>query len=124
MNEIEHFDVAILGSGFSGLGMAIRLLQRGHHHFVVLERADEVGGTWHYNSYPGCACDVPSHLYSFSFAQRRDWSRLCSPQEEILTYLQGVARDQGVEGLVSTGTEVEGCQFSDETRRWTVSAAD
>src|SRR4051812_15615786 len=61
-------DVAILGSGFSGLGMAIRLEQEGFHDFVVLERGDEVGGTWHYNTYPGCACDVPSHLYSFSFA--------------------------------------------------------
>src|SRR5438270_2571225 len=67
MNENEHVDIAILGSGFSGLGMAVRLRQQGLHDFVVLERGDEVGGTWWYNTYPGCACDVPSHLYSFSF---------------------------------------------------------
>jgi cation diffusion facilitator CzcD-associated flavoprotein CzcO len=65
---ISDVDVAIVGSGFSGLGAAIRLRHAGHQDFVVLERGDDVGGTWHYNTYPGCGCDVPSHLYSFSFA--------------------------------------------------------
>ena len=71
-------DVAIVGSGFSGLGMAIRLKQQGNDDFVVLERDDEVGGTWSANTYPGCACDVPSHLYSFSFAPNPDWSQTYS----------------------------------------------
>src|SRR5581483_8739149 len=66
--HIPHVRVAILGAGFSGLGMAIRLKQRGQHDFVVIEKASDIGGTWRDNTYPGCACDVPSHLYSFSFA--------------------------------------------------------
>ncbi len=90
----------------------------------LLERAEGVGGTWHFNTYPGCACDVPSHMYSYSFEQRRGWSRLCSPQEEILDYVHQVARDYGIDRLVQTGTEVTACEYSDEQRRWTVSAAD
>ena len=71
--------MAIVGSGFAGLGMAIRLREAGIEDFVVLEKADDVGGTWRDNSYPGCACDVPSHLYSFSFAPNPDWTRTFSP---------------------------------------------
>ena len=71
--------VAIVGSGFSGIGLAIRLRKAGVEDFAVLERGDGVGGTWHYNTYPGCACDVPSNLYSFSFAPNPDWSRTYSP---------------------------------------------
>ena len=75
----SHTRIAVVGSGFSGLCMAIRLKQEGIDDFVVLERADEVGGTWRDNTYPGAACDVPSHLYSFSFAPNPDWSRSFSP---------------------------------------------
>ena len=85
-----HVHVAIIGSGFSGLGTAIRLKQEGMNDFIVLERASEVGGTWRDNTYPGCACDVPSHLYSFSFAPNPDWSRAFSPQPEIFSYLRHV----------------------------------
>ena len=88
--------VVIVGAGFGGLAAAIELTRHGFTDVTVLERAPGIGGTWHYNDYPGCACDVPSHLYSFSFAQRRHWSRLCSPQAEILRYLEEVARDEGV----------------------------
>src|SRR5215210_3875066 len=85
LRAMDNFDVdiAIIGSGFSGLGMAIRLKRQGVEDFVVLERGDDVGGTWHYNTYPGCACDVPSHLYSFSFAPNAGWSRTYSRQPEI-----------------------------------------
>ena len=83
--------VAIVGTGFSGLGMAIRLKQEGEHDFVLLERADDIGGTWRDNTYPGCRCDVPSHLYSFSFAPNPNWSSTFSPQPEILDYLQDCA---------------------------------
>ena len=76
----RHVQVAIVGSGFAGLGMAIRLKQQGMDDFVVLERADDVGGTWRDNHYPGCQCDVPSHLYSFSFAPNPAWSRTFSRQ--------------------------------------------
>lgn len=74
----EHVRVAVIGSGFGGLGAAVRLRREGITDFVVLERADSVGGTWRDNSYPGCACDVPSHLYSFSFAPNPDWPRTFS----------------------------------------------
>src|SRR5512132_52906 len=83
----ENVAVAVIGTGFAGLGMAIRLRQMGVEDFVVLERADEVGGTWRDNTYPGCQCDVPSHLYSFSFAPNPEWSRTFSHQSEIWEYL-------------------------------------
>src|SRR5438552_415169 len=74
-----HVRVAILGAGFSGLGMAIRLKQTGRDDFIVVEQASEIGGTWRDNTYPGCACDIPSHLYSFSFALNPTWSHTFSP---------------------------------------------
>src|SRR5579883_1850352 len=70
---IQHFHIAILGTGFSGLGMAIKLKQQGQEDFVVIEKAADIGGTWRDNTYPGCACDIPSHLYSFSFALNPNW---------------------------------------------------
>ena len=101
--------VVIVGAGFGGIGAAIELRRHGFHDVVILDRAPELGGTWFYNDYPGAACDVPSHLYSFSFAQRRDWPRLCSPRDEILGYLREVAREHGVERLVVPDTEVTRC---------------
>ena len=88
--------VVVVGSGFAGLGMAIRLKEAGIDDFVVLERAADLGGTWRDNSYPGCACDVPSHLYSFSFALNPDWSRSFSPQAEIWSYLRRCAQRAGI----------------------------
>jgi cation diffusion facilitator CzcD-associated flavoprotein CzcO len=116
--------VVIVGAGFGGIAAAIELRRHGYTDVTVLERGPEIGGTWHYNSYPGCACDVPSHLYSFSFAQRRDWSRLCSPQEEILRYIQQVAREHGVADWVSTGVEVSSCAWDEDACRWTLTSAD
>jgi cation diffusion facilitator CzcD-associated flavoprotein CzcO len=113
--------VVIVGAGFGGLAAAIELRRHGFTDVAVLERAPRIGGTWYYNDYPGCACDVPSHLYSFSFAQRRDWSRLCSPQGEILEYLTAVARDHDVDRLVVCGAEVVSCKWDDG---WTVTCAD
>src|SRR5687767_6735576 len=95
-STVTETDIVIVGSGFGGLGMAIRLLQSGVRDFVVLERAGDVGGTWRDNTYPGCACDVQSHLYSFSFAPNPDWSRTFSPGWEIQEYLQRCAREYGV----------------------------
>src|SRR4051794_18755658 len=113
--------VVIVGAGFGGIAAAIELLRHGFRDLVILERAGEIGGTWHYNGYPGSACDVPSHLYSFSFAQRRDWTRLCSPRDEILAYLKGVAREYGVDRLVTARTEVERCAWDG---RWSVTSTD
>src|ERR671913_205088 len=95
-SSVPHVRVAIVGSGFGGLGTAIRLRQEGIDSFVVLERAADVGGVWRDNVYPGCACDVQSHLYSFSFAPNPDWTHSYSRQPEIWSYLQRCARDFGV----------------------------
>jgi cation diffusion facilitator CzcD-associated flavoprotein CzcO len=116
--------VVIVGAGFGGLAAAIELRRHGFTDVTVLERAPGIGGTWRYNDYPGCACDVPSHLYSFSFAQRRHWSRICSPQAEILRYLEEVAREERVLGLVRLGVDVVSCRFDATSFEWTVSSAD
>ena len=112
--------VAIVGAGFSGLGMAIRLKQAGMDHFVVLERGDDVGGTWRDNVYPGCQCDVPSHLYSFSFAPNPAWSRTYSCQPEIQAYLQRCAREFGVLPHVRFRSEVQSAAWDEGKRRWRV----
>jgi cation diffusion facilitator CzcD-associated flavoprotein CzcO len=114
----------IVGAGFGGIGMAIELRKHGITDVTILERAPGIGGTWWHNTYPGAACDVPSHLYSFSYAQRRDWSRICSLQDEILDYLQSVARDFDVADLVVGNTEVESCTWDDHARQWTVASSD
>jgi cation diffusion facilitator CzcD-associated flavoprotein CzcO len=116
----EAYDIVIVGSGFSGLGMAIRLKQAGAHDFVVLERADEVGGTWQANTYPGCACDVPSHLYSFSFAPNPEWTQTYSPQPEIWDYLRRTADEFGVRPHVRLNTAVDSATWLDEERRWEI----
>jgi cation diffusion facilitator CzcD-associated flavoprotein CzcO len=118
--SLTHMKVVIVGAGVGGIATAIELRRHGFRNLTVLEAAPELGGTWHYNTYPGCACDVPSHLYSFSYAQRRDWSRLCSPQPEILGYLRGVARAQGVEGAVVPNTRVQRARWDSEQRRWEI----
>src|SRR3954464_11152421 len=106
--------VAIIGSGFSGIGLAIRLRQEGVEDFVVLERNEGVGGTWWANTYPGCACDVPSHLYSFSFAANPGWTRTYSRQPEIREYLPRVVSEHGVTPLIRLDTEVQGARWIHE----------
>jgi len=116
--------VIVVGAGFGGIAAAIELRRHGIEDVTILERAPELGGTWYYNTYPGCACDVASQLYSFSFAQRRDWKRVCSPAAEIHEYLREVARDYGVEELIHTGTTVTGCSWDSERCRWVVETAE
>ncbi len=116
----DQVDVAVIGSGFSGLGMAIRLKQEGLDDFVVLERGDEVGGTWHFNTYPGCACDVPSHLYSYSFALNPDWSETYSRQPEIGAYLRRCADDFGVRPQIRLGCQVTSAAWDEEDGRWDI----
>src|SRR6478672_7529789 len=91
----REVDTLIIGSGFAGLGAAVKLSQEGKTNFLVLERGSDVGGTWRDNTYPGAACDVPSHLYSYSFALNPTWSRSFSPQPEIQSYIQDVAERSG-----------------------------
>jgi cation diffusion facilitator CzcD-associated flavoprotein CzcO len=111
-------DIAIIGAGFSGLGTAIRLRQQGLEDFVVLERHDDVGGTWWANTYPGCACDVPSHLYSFSFAPNPGWSQTYSPQPEIRAYLQRLAHEHDLYRSIRLGTTVTEAAWDDDAGRW------
>ncbi|MBB5872999.1 cation diffusion facilitator CzcD-associated flavoprotein CzcO [Allocatelliglobosispora scoriae] len=113
-------DIAIVGAGFGGLAAAIRLKQRGHHDFVVLEKADEVGGTWRDNTYPGCACDVPSHLYSFSFALNPGWSDTFSGQAEIWAYLRGCVEKFGVTPHLRLGHTVGDAAWDERSQRWHV----
>ena len=113
-----HVRIAVLGAGFSGLGMSIRLKRAGIDDFVVLERAEQVGGTWHYNTYPGCQCDVPSHLYSFSFALNPDWSRTYSTQPEIWKYLRDCADRYGVPPHIRFGHEVLSAAWDEEGKVW------
>jgi cation diffusion facilitator CzcD-associated flavoprotein CzcO len=113
-------EIAIVGSGFSGLGMAIRLKQDGQDDFVVLERDDEVGGTWWANTYPGCACDVPSHLYSFSFELNPEWTRTYSRQGEIRDYLRRCADKYGIRPHLRLRTTVTGADWDEDAKRWEI----
>jgi cation diffusion facilitator CzcD-associated flavoprotein CzcO len=115
-----HLRVAIVGGGFGGLGAAIRLSQRGVRDFLVFERADDLGGTWRDNAYPGCACDVPSHLYSFSFAPNPRWTRSFSSQPEIWEYLRDCARRFGILPRLRLGHEVRQLAWDQARRRWQV----
>ncbi|HNL36602.1 MAG TPA: NAD(P)/FAD-dependent oxidoreductase, partial [Agitococcus sp.] len=97
MNTISpDYQIIVIGTGFSGLGMGIALKKAGINDFAILEKANDVGGTWRDNHYPGCACDVQSHLYSFSFEPNPNWSRMYAPQPEIKKYLQHCARKYGL----------------------------
>jgi cation diffusion facilitator CzcD-associated flavoprotein CzcO len=113
----------IVGSGFSGLAMAAELRRAGIDDFVILERADALGGTWRDNHYPGCACDVPSHLYSFSFAPKRDWSRAFAPQEEIRAYLERCADDLDLRRHLRLGREIVAASWDEARGLWTVRAS-
>lgn len=118
--SVERPGVLIVGAGLGGLGMAIKLLQSGHPDFVVLEKADAVGGTWRENTYPGAGCDVASVMYSYSFAPDRRWSRLYAGQPEILDYINRVAKDYNLEGYIRFGTEAVSYEFDEAEDRWSV----
>ncbi|CAN5633861.1 NAD(P)/FAD-dependent oxidoreductase [soil metagenome] len=118
--DARHTRVLILGTGFAGLAMAANLKRTGQHDFLLLERAPAVGGTWRDNTYPGCACDVPSLLYSFSFAQNPEWSDTFSPQPEIWAYLQDVASREGVLPHCRFDHVVTEARWDDHERRWHV----
>src|SRR5262245_35855026 len=114
----EPLSVVIVGAGFGGIGMAIRLKRAGIDDVVVLEKASELGGTWRDNVYPGAACDIPSNLYSFSFERKRNWSRKFPPQEEILRYLADCAAKYDIKPRF--GAEVEEAVFDEERGVWQV----
>ncbi len=118
-----HVRVAIVGAGFSGLGLAICLKQKGIEDFVVLERANAVGGTWRDNTYPGCACDVPANLYSFSFAPNPQWSRIYAPQPEIGAYLRRCVARFGLDPHLRCGHEVLDAAWDEACGRWRITTS-
>jgi cation diffusion facilitator CzcD-associated flavoprotein CzcO len=119
-----HHDVLIIGTGFAGLGMAMRLRREGVEDFVLLERAAELGGTWRDNTYPGCACDVPSHLYSYSFEPNPRWSRQYSGWSEILDYLKRCAGKHGLLPHIRFDAEVVEARWDEAQALWRVRCAD
>lgn len=114
---VEH-EVVIIGSGFGGLCTAIKLREAGISDFVLLEKDEEFGGTWRVNTYPGAACDIPSHLYSFSFAQNAHWSRLFPRQDELLAYTERVVRDYALHPHLRLGTALQSARFDEARGRW------
>ncbi len=120
MTGLETARVAIVGTGFSGLCMAIRLKEAGIDDFVILEKASEVGGTWRENTYPGCGCDVMSLMYSFSFAPNRRWTRMYARQPEILDYIRRIVDDYDLAPHIRFDSEVVAYDFDESDDRWTV----
>lgn len=116
----RRHEVVIIGAGLSGVCAAAGLLEAGFDDFVILDKGDEFGGTWRDNTYPGLTCDVPSALYSFSWAPKHDWSRLFAPQTEIRAYIDEIARRRGIAERARFGTEVTGAAWDDARKRWLV----
>ncbi|MCQ4080567.1 NAD(P)/FAD-dependent oxidoreductase [Streptomyces sp. RB6PN25] len=119
----EHVRVAVIGTGFGGLGMGVQLRREGITDFVILERADAVGGTWRDNSYPGCCCDVPSHLYSFSFAPNAEWPRTFSGQPHIRSYLEQVTDTFRLRPHIRFNSEVRSARWDAEAAHWSLTTA-
>ncbi|WP_295680702.1 NAD(P)/FAD-dependent oxidoreductase [uncultured Nevskia sp.] len=120
----ENKQILIIGSGFAGLCMAIKLREQGIEDFQILERGDDVGGTWRDNHYPGCACDVQSHLYSFSFEPNPEWTRMFARQPEIKAYLEKCAAKYDLRRHIVFGANVQNARYDEATATWTVKTAD
>src|SRR4051794_10007326 len=118
MNLPRRADQLIVGAGFAGLCAAIALAADGETDYVVIEKAGDLGGTWRDNTYPGACCDIPSQLYSFSFARNPEWSSSYSPQPEIQAYLQRVAHEYGVTDKTVLDTELEQAVWDDGAQVW------
>jgi cation diffusion facilitator CzcD-associated flavoprotein CzcO len=117
-------EAIVVGTGFAGLGMAIALKRAGMDSFLVLERSDDIGGTWRDNRYPGCACDIPSILYSFSFEHNKEWTRVYSPQDEIWDYLRRCADRFGIRPHIRFGTAMIDAAYDEATATWRVRTSD
>ena len=115
MPDERALRIAIVGAGMAGILSAIKLREAGYDDFVVYEKAERLGGTWRENTYPGIACDVPSHLYSYSFEPNPDWSHRFSPGDEIEAYFEDVARRHGVTERIRFGEEVVRCECAGRT---------
>ncbi len=118
--SLEHHRVIVIGAGFAGVGLGVKLRQHGIDDFVLCERNESVGGTWFEHTYPGCGCDIPTHLYSYSFARNPRWTRLFPQQEEILAYVRTIAEEHGVTPHIRFGCEMERCTWEEKSARWRV----
>lgn len=121
---LAPLDVLIIGAGFSGICAAIRLGQNGIDNFALFDKCEGIGGTWWLNTYPGAACDVPSHFYCFSFEMNPDWSRLYAPQPEIQKYIEHCATKYGVRDRIHLGREIKDLRFDEQEQLWVVSFSD
>src|SRR6185312_13323273 len=118
-STVDH-EIVVIGAGFSGIGAAIKLEQAGFSDFVVLDEADGVGGTWHWNTYPGVAVDIPSFSYQFSFEKRSDWSRVYAPGRELKAYAEHCADKYGVRDHLRLNTKVTGARFEADADLWRI----
>ena len=118
-----HTPLLIIGTGFAGLGLAMKLKRQGDNDFIIIERSDDVGGTWRDNRYPGAACDVPSHLYSYSFKLKSDWSRVFAPATEIWEYMRWCAQDEGLMPHIHFNTNMLDCSWDETSKLWRVSTS-
>jgi cation diffusion facilitator CzcD-associated flavoprotein CzcO len=124
MSSEVDYEVVIIGTGFAGIGMAVKLQQAGIHSFKLIERSDEVGGTWRDNTYPGCECDVQSHLYSFSFEPKSDWSKKYSSWNEIRDYIVAVTDKHNIRKKIQFNTRLESAEFNEASGTWQVKLSD
>lgn len=122
--DSPDFDVIIIGAGFSGIGVGIKLKEAGFESFTILEQADDLGGTWRDNTYPGIAVDITSFVYSYSFEQRPDWSRVYAPGNELKDYADHCADKYGVRSRIQYGKRVLKAEFDERTNLWSVETAD
>lgn len=116
-NQVRIYDTIVIGAGISGLAAAHQMNERGYTDYVVLEKANRVGGTWRDNTYPGCGCDVPSALYSFSFAPSHKWSHLFAKQPEILTYLEDVAEQHALYRNIQFNCELISAEWNEQLKQ-------
>ena len=120
----NSYQAVIIGAGFGGLGMAIRMKQQGFFDLLIIEKGHDVGGCWRDNTYPGAACDVPSHLYSFSFERHYPWSRRFAPQAEILDYLRHCANKYDISRHIRFNTEVSAAEWQEQQQHWRINLND
>lgn len=116
----KNLSIAIIGTGFGGLGAAIQLQRNGFENFTIFEKSNSVGGTWRENAYPGSACDVPSHLYSFSFEPKHDWPRKYTPQPQILSYLEDCAKKNNLLPRIKFGKEIKSAEWDEQKNNWKI----
>ena len=122
-SEKPRFEIIVIGAGFSGIGMGIKLLQAGFSDFLIVDEADDVGGTWHWNTYPGIAVDIPSYSYQFSFEKRPSWSRSYAHGEELKDYARHCVQKYGLRSHIRHGVTITEAWFDEGSTLWRLNTA-